>query len=103
MTDSDELGWHLQSYFLLVGEAALHSAAWRQFWRRVRPMPVKLLAIMWYEIGLSRCLTLAGFRLRALFPYASVACGEAANPTLAAWQALRLAGFPFVKRALLRK
>jgi lipopolysaccharide biosynthesis protein len=102
MTDSNELGWHLQSYFLLVGEAVLHSAVWRRFWRQVRPMHAKLLAIMWYEIGLSRCLTEAGFRLSALFPYTSVACGAAANPTLAASRTLRQAGFPFVKRALLR-
>jgi Rhamnan synthesis protein F len=119
MTDSAELGWHLQSYFLLVGSAVLHSPAWRRFWRGVRPMRSKLLVVMWYEIGFSRCLHEAGFRLCALFPHASVTGepartrklpetgfadpeGTVTNPTLAAWQALRAAGFPFVKRTLLR-
>jgi lipopolysaccharide biosynthesis protein len=100
MTDSEELAWHLQSYFLLAGEAVLHSAAWRRFWRRVRPMPSKLLVVMRYEVGLSRGLVKAGFRLRALFPCQSVGAGAGVNPTLAAWQALRQAGSPFVKRAV---
>jgi lipopolysaccharide biosynthesis protein len=98
MTDSVELGWHLQSYFLLVGPAALRSLAWRRFWRGVRPVPSKLLTVIRYEIGLSRCLRLAGLRLAAMFP-----CDAGAgplNPTLAGWRALRDAGFPFIKRSV---
>jgi lipopolysaccharide biosynthesis protein len=103
MTDSEELGWHLQSYFLLIGPGVLRSAAWRRFWRGVRPMPSKLLTILWYEIGLSRCLRRAGFRLQALFPFETVAQDSPShNPTLASWQALRAAGFPFIKREVLR-
>jgi lipopolysaccharide biosynthesis protein len=98
MTDSDELAWHLQSYFLLVNRPVLDSPGWRRFWRGVRPMPSKLLIVMRYEIGLSRCLVRAGFRLKALFPHRSVGVPDGKNPTLAAWQALRADGFPFVKR-----
>jgi hypothetical protein len=163
MTDSEELGWHLQSFFLLVGSGVFRSKAWQRFWRGVRPMPSKLLTILWYEVGLSRYLTRAGFRLRALFPvrqYSPSPCGRGLgggggardgfddgataasppppnpllqgegekfnrhhpsqnhhfqpdiqshqpqgrplNPTLSSWQALRAAGFPFVKRSVLR-
>jgi lipopolysaccharide biosynthesis protein len=96
LTESRELGWHLQSYFLLAQGAVLHSAAWQRFWRGVRPHPVKLLTVLRYEVGLSRSMRRAGFRLRALFATPD----DGANPTLAHWQALRIAGFPFIKRSL---
>ena len=103
MTDSEELGWHLQSYFLLAGPALIHSDLWRRFWRGVVPLPLKRWMIARYEIGLSRLVTKAGFQARALFPYAArVADGAVRNPALGAWRELLAAGFPFLKRELLR-
>jgi lipopolysaccharide biosynthesis protein len=103
LTDSFERGWHLQSYFLLAQHRLIHSAVWRMFWRGVVPLPSKRWTVGRYEIGLSRRALAAGFRAAAVFPYASVVPdGSVANPTLGAWRALLDAGFPFLKRALLR-
>jgi hypothetical protein len=96
MTANAQRGWHLQSYFLLAGGDVLRSAAWRRFWRGVRPLPSKWLTVGRYEVGLTRTLSRAGFRCRALF-----GPGDG-NPMLQDWRALLAAGLPFVKRELLR-
>lgn len=103
LTDSNELGWHLQSYFLLAHAPLFHCDAWRHFWRGVVPLPLKRWMVQRYEIGLSRRALRAGLRVRSLFSYASIVPdGGIANPTLGAWRALLDAGFPFLKRELLR-
>ncbi len=103
LTDSQERGWHLQSYFLLAHEALIQSPAWRRFWRGVIPLPFKRWTIGRYEIGFSQRVARAGLRARALFPYATmVPDASIANPTLGAWRVLLAAGFPFLKRELLR-
>lgn len=103
LTESHERDWHLQSYFLLAHGPLIHSDMWRQFWRGVVPLPFKRWMVGRYEIGLSRRTAAAGFRARALFPYAAIVPdGSIANPTLGAWRALLDAGFPFLKRELLR-
>ena len=103
LTDSLERRWHLQSYCLLAHAVLIRSAVWRQFWRGVVPLPFKRLMVRRYEVGLSRRIGNAGFRARALFPYATLVPDAAiANPTLGAWRALLEAGFPFLKRELLR-
>ena len=125
-TDSPQRGYHLQSYFVAVGRAALTHPAWAAFWSDVRPAHSKEWVIGRYEIGLSQRLIAAGLRGRALFPYTSlvaqlpdevpvseaharqlamsrriVARGGVLNPTAHLWRELLRAGFPFVKRELL--
>ena len=103
LTDSQERGWHLQSYFLLAHTALIRSTTWRRFWRGAIPLPFKRWTIGRYEIGLSQRTVRAGFRARALFPYAAIVPDASfANPTLGGWRALLEAGFPFLKRELLR-
>lgn len=103
LTDSQERGWHLQSYFLLAHAALIRSAAWRQFWRGVVPLPFKRWTVGRYEIGLSHRTVQAGLRPRALFPCTTIVPDASiANPTLGAWRVLLEAGFPFLKRELLR-
>lgn len=103
LTDSNERGWHLQSYFLLAHASLLRAEVWRIFWRGARALPFKRWMVGRYEIGLSQRVAAAGFRAGALFPYADIVPDAAiANPTLGAWQALLDAGFPFLKRELLR-
>jgi lipopolysaccharide biosynthesis protein len=103
LTDSPERGWHLQSYFLLAHEGLIRSDAWRQFWGRVYPLPFKRWMVGRYEIGLSRRVARVGLRARALFPYAAlVPDASVRNPTLDGWRVLLEAGFPFLKRELLR-
>jgi lipopolysaccharide biosynthesis protein len=103
LTDSQERGWHVQSYFLLAGPALLRSPVWRRFWQGVIPLPSKRWMVGRYEIGLSRRVTAAGFQAKALFPHtALIQDGSVRNPTLSAWRELLDAGFPFLKRELLR-
>ena len=75
LTDSTQWHWHLQSYFLLAGRRALTSAAWRDFWAGVRPVPSKQWTVWQGEIALSRRLTAAGLKLAAAWPSAALLAG----------------------------
>ncbi len=141
LTESWQSRYHLQSFFLAVAPSAMASAAWRQFWNEVRPVPSKHWVIQRYEIGLTQMLLRAGFRCKAVWPYAELVAQvdpsllmeerdpegpvsvdpiihvrkehahrirRAAvariplNPTSDLWRQLLRAGFPFLKRELLR-
>jgi hypothetical protein len=69
MTDSYDVRYHLQSYFLIFGRAALASDCFRDFWKRVRYVGHKRSVVLLYEVGLSQALLKAGLRVKALFPY----------------------------------
>ncbi|MDE2516493.1 MAG: hypothetical protein KGL12_10745 [Rhodospirillales bacterium] len=101
LTDCAQLGWHLQSYFLLAGRRALASPEWARFWAGLRPVPSKRWTIWQGEVAFSRRMQRAGLRLAALWPTQ----GDAAhppNPTTDCWEALLRAGFPFLKKEVLR-
>jgi hypothetical protein len=127
LTDSWQRRYHLQSYFLVFSRKVLDSAAWRKFWRRVRPAPSKHYLIQRYEVGLTQAMLRAGFRCQALWPYADllaralaaqrgagkldrhqkrIAAAASArqplNPTSDLWRQLLEARYPFIKRELLR-
>jgi hypothetical protein len=72
LTDSWQHRYHLQSYFLAIGPRVLESAAWKKFWRGLRPLACKRWVIRRFEIGLSQSMLRAGFRLRAVWPYESL-------------------------------
>lgn len=147
MTESWQTRFHLQSYFLAFGRAALTSPTWRTFWNQVRPVSSKWWVILHYELGLTEWFVQAGFRTAALWGYqdllrqvripdpatmaaegapdddgfpamldpmqksravqarymrGAVAGGIPLNPTTDLWRQLLEAGFPFLKRELLR-
>ena len=66
-TDSREVAYHLQSYFLLFHRKAIHSAAFRRFWRRYPNVNDKAWVILNGEIGISQEMSRAGLRLAAAF------------------------------------
>lgn len=68
ITESWQHHYHLQSFFLACGEAAIRSPAWRRFWHSVRPIPCKDWVIRHCEIGFTRALARDGIRTAALFP-----------------------------------
>jgi lipopolysaccharide biosynthesis protein len=72
LTESWQMGYHLQSYFLAFGPRALQSEAWARFWRQVRPAPSKHWVIRHYELGLSQAMIGAGFDCKAVWPYESL-------------------------------
>lgn len=131
-TESWQHYYHLQSYFVVAGPAALRHPAWGDFWRRVRPVASKTWIITQYEVGLTRRLMRAGLHCAAIWPYADLMRdlgpgpiegdtggnirqeqeqrirarhikGRAMNPTSDLWQRLLYAGYPFLKRELLRE
>jgi lipopolysaccharide biosynthesis protein len=110
LTDSRQIRFHLQSYFLAVSRAALQSEAWRRFWCSVRPVPSKRAMILRYELGLTQQLLRAGLRCRAVWPVTELPRPDSlrqrqtdeVNPTHELWRQLLDAGFPFIKRELVR-
>jgi hypothetical protein len=143
LTESWQLRYHLQSYFMAFGPAALRAPVFKKFWRGVRPVPVKAYIVKAYEIGVTQAMVKGGLRCAALWPYETllgkvdlasfealieasetnagkldpfvrnrreqalqlrdaIASRVALNPTSDLWRQLLLAGFPFIKRELLR-
>lgn len=78
-TESYQNRYHLQSFFVAVGPAALHSKAWAKFWRSVRPVRNKLWVILNYEIGMTRDMLKEGLRCAALYPYRALIARIDAN------------------------
>lgn len=65
------VGWgfetHVQTYFVVLREAAISSAAFREFWETATPLASRDDVIVTYEVGLSRALTGAGLRMGSYF------------------------------------
>jgi Rhamnan synthesis protein F len=80
LTDSWQLRYHLQSYFLIAGPRVLASATWKDFWGTVRPLAFKRWVIRRFEVGLSQAMLRAGFRLAAVWPYETLLADAAAAP-----------------------
>jgi lipopolysaccharide biosynthesis protein len=111
MTDSFEVRWHLQSYFLVFKRQALGSPAFSQFIGSVLPYRDKAQVIRSYEIGLTQFLREHGLKPGAFVPMASWVtsprqrsrlCAKRRNATLYFPLQLLAAGMPFVKVQLLR-
>ncbi|WP_244876895.1 rhamnan synthesis F family protein [Acidocella facilis] len=69
LTESWQLRYHLQSYFLAFGPAALRAKAWRKFWNSVRPVPAKPFIVHRYEVGITQAMMKGGLLCAALWPY----------------------------------
>ncbi len=67
MTDSREITYHLQSYFLLVHKSAIDSKAFRAFWRKYPYVNGKQWVVRLGEIGFSQKMQSSGLRLGAHF------------------------------------
>ena len=102
VTDSYEVAWHLQSYFLVFESTALrHHAFWR-FWRRCRHFDDKWTLITTCEVGLSQHLVEFGLHGAAYCSADRLVNGEPVNMTLAKWEALLENRCPMLKVMLLR-
>ncbi len=73
MSDSEQLGWHLQSYFLVFRRTVLGHPSFLDFWRSVLPYRNKRQVIHSYELGLTTFLTESGLVGRAFAPFADLA------------------------------
>lgn len=72
VTDSWQHGFHLQSYFVAFGPAALRHEVFARFWRSVGNVRSKWWAVHRHELGLSREAAAAGLRCKALWPYSEM-------------------------------
>jgi len=104
MTESFEIAWHLQSYFLVLKTNVLRSRAFTDFWLGVIPYQSRDQVIRSYEIGLSTWLQEHEFHGQALVPWSTLPkrSRQRPNPLLSHTLPLLQRGFPFVKVALLR-
>lgn len=93
---------HLQSYWLVFRQAALHHPAFRAFWAHVPASDAKDAAIA-QELRLLGWLQGHGLHGAARIPR-DVLTPTALNPSHYAWDSLLSTGvFPFLKRELLTK
>lgn len=69
LTESWQVRYHLQSFFLAFGPKAIRSAAFRKFWGAVRPVPVKAYIVKKYEIGITQAMIRGGLSCAALWGY----------------------------------
>jgi hypothetical protein len=99
LTDSYQLGHHMQSFFVGFRRGVLAEAPLRQFFRRVRVEPEKMDVVRRYEVGLTETCLRGAYAMTTRFRSQDLGIGTE-NPTLAGWQRLLARGFPFVKRTL---
>jgi rhamnosyltransferase len=107
MTESFEISWHLQSYFLAFKRRAIDSRALSSFFAGVLPYRNKKQVIRSYEVGLGDFLIENGLRAAAVVPRAALLKASpklkrVCNPTCDHPVDLLRGGMPFVKVELLR-
>ena len=72
MTDSYEIRYHLQSYFLLFHRAALQHESFERFWKELPFVSAKWWVIFYGEVALTQRLARAGLRIKSMLPYEAV-------------------------------
>ncbi|MBB5373581.1 rhamnan synthesis F family protein [Acidocella aromatica] len=72
LTESWQQRYHLQSFFLAFGPAALRAEAFGKFWKSVRPVPMKSYIVKTYEVGITQAMLKGGLRCAALWTYDSL-------------------------------
>lgn len=106
ITDTYEVNWHLQSYFLCFNRNVVNSDAFQEFFAKDFLSFEKRQTILQGEIGLSQELTTAGFKGLASCPYGALTENKFSglrNPTQHYWDELiEHCGCPFLKILLLR-
>lgn len=101
LTETAQFTRHVQSYFLGFRRGVLQRPALAAFWRDVRHYDDKQLVIHRGELAFASLLHAEGIPLGAAFPAGSVV-DLADNPTIIGWRRLLEAGYPFVKREVVR-
>lgn len=69
LTESWQVRYHLQSFFLAFGPKAIRAEAFGKFWKSVRPVPQKAYIVKAYEIGVTQAMMKGGLHCAALWPY----------------------------------
>jgi lipopolysaccharide biosynthesis protein len=106
MTDSYEIDYHLQSYFLYFKSSVLTSNAWLEFWNGFKVMSDKKQIIKDYEVGLSQHMLKNGFKLGAYCSFNAISqdlnISQTLNSSIVFYKELITNyKFPFLKREVL--
>jgi rhamnosyltransferase len=67
LTSSNQISWHLQSYFILLSKNTLGLGYIHNFFRSIQPLNSKFELIIQYELGLSALLKELNLRCNVLF------------------------------------
>jgi hypothetical protein len=90
--------WHLQSYFIYYRQHLVRSSLFKQHWQNIRVHNSKQAVILNYELAWSSLLADLDFSIEVLFD----AFTSTDNSLHSCWDGLIEAGYPFIKRELLR-
>lgn len=130
MTDSVDLAYHLQSYFIIYNSNVINSNHFKKFWDSVKLLDsntpnFKKIIIEEYEVGGTQYFIKNGFQIRVAFGIDKIIKREIKlflsqielskttaglqiekfsighNPTHNYWENLIEMGFPYIKRELL--
>lgn len=102
LTESDEISYHLQSFFVGFRDRALAQPSLQQFFSDVRVESTKERVVLEYEVGLSRLISEHGLPMAVCFNNRELGIERGDNPTHGRndnWEKLLRAGFPFLKRS----
>ncbi|MDQ7084913.1 MAG: rhamnan synthesis F family protein [Sulfurovum sp.] len=61
ITDNTDMGYHIQSYFMLIKSPILKSQIFKEFWQNIEVLKSKIEIIERYEVGFSQAMINAGF------------------------------------------
>lgn len=81
LTDSPQLRYHLQSYFLLFKKNVFLSETFSVFFSNVKEQKKVSLVVKKYEVGLTQALLNANFKPGALIHYKKISNDSDINPT----------------------
>lgn len=101
LTDSQEVRYHVQSYFLHFKEGVIQERAMERFWNSIQHLDEHRDVVEQYEIDLTRTAQNAGIRVGSLYPW-NMVVNYWENPTLVGWKELLNSKFPFLKRRIFR-
>lgn len=101
ITDSLQIRYHLQSYFLHLDKLSLQNEAIRKFWREIRHHEDKSQVIKSYELGLTSIVQAQELYAGAIFPW-NLISDYWENPSIHGAKRLLQLGFPLIKREVLR-
>ncbi|WP_434356130.1 hypothetical protein NF212_12605 [Parasalinivibrio latis] len=72
ITDSVQISYHLQSYFLVFKRNVFLSACFKDFIKGIKQEINKFEVVEKYEVGLTKCLLDAGYKVGSLISYKDV-------------------------------
>jgi lipopolysaccharide biosynthesis protein len=101
LTDTQQFGHHLQSYFFGFCNGVLTDRPLAAFWADIRHYDDKMQIILENEVALGRLLREEGYVAKSVFSH-ELFVQPGQNPVIVGWKGLLKSGFPFVKREILR-